>query len=172
MFRKFTFILLAVSMLAAFVACGQTATTGGQASKPAKLVIAYLPNEADEKLAEDRHAIQKDMEAALGIKIEEFLASDYNGAIEAMRTGKADIANFGPLSFVQAHERANAEALVSPALDKDKEKCGYYSYIITQANNSKINSINRSERHQICLCRREFDLRQSCSGISDNQGYV
>lgn len=163
MFKRFMFIVLVVSMLASFVACGQstntneTITTGNsdqttsqdtaattieQASKPEKLVIAYLPTEATETLADFRHAIQKDMEAALGVKVEEFLATDYNALVEAMRTGKADIANFGPLSYVQAHERANAEAIVAPALDSKKENCGYYSYIITQAKNDKINSIN------------------------------
>ncbi len=105
-------------------------------------MIAYLPNEAKEELAESRQGLAKDLEAALHVKVKEFLASDYNAAIEAMRTGKADIANFGPLSYSQAHERAKAEALVAPALDGKIENSGYYSYIVAnKKKNDKINAI-------------------------------
>ncbi len=106
------------------------------------IVIAYLPNEAKEELTEYRKGVAADMEKALGVKVTEFLASDYNATIEAMRTGKADIANFGPLSYSQAVARANAECLVAPAPEGKKENMGYYSYIITQANNDKIKTIN------------------------------
>lgn len=130
----------------------KTAETSAQpAAEPAKaaeatekvesIVIAYLPNESKEELTEYRKGVAADMEKALGVKVTEFLASDYNATIEAMRTGKADIANFGPLSYTQAVARAKAECLVAPAPEGKKENMGYYSYIVTQANNDKINSI-------------------------------
>ncbi|WP_027416777.1 phosphate/phosphite/phosphonate ABC transporter substrate-binding protein [Aneurinibacillus terranovensis] len=148
MLKKIAASIISTIILGSLVACSQSnavdknnqAASAGQ-KKVDTLVIAYLPNEAKEELAEARQGLAKDMEAALHVKVKEFLASDYNAAIEAMRTGKADIANFGPLSYSQAHERANAEPLVTPALDGKIENSGYYSYIIANAKNDKVNSI-------------------------------
>jgi len=154
MFKKLIAFALSMAMLASFTACGQstsavskeqasaqTTTDDKKKSKVDTLVIAYLPNEAKEDLAEHRQGLAKDMEAALGVKVKEFLASDYNAAIEAMRTGKADIAFFGPLSYSQAHERAKAEPLVITSLDGKKENSGYYSYIVVNAKNDKIKTV-------------------------------
>jgi phosphonate transport system substrate-binding protein len=117
------------------------AATATNTKKPDTLVIAYLPNEAKEELAQARQGLAKDMGEALHLTVKEFLGTDYNAVIEAMRTGKADIANFGPLSYSQAHERSNAEPLVMPALDGKIENGTYNSYIIANAKNDKINSI-------------------------------
>ncbi|MCX7709169.1 MAG: phosphate/phosphite/phosphonate ABC transporter substrate-binding protein [Clostridia bacterium] len=159
MIKKLVAFLISAAMIASLVACSQssaevnkekkeTKTTENKTvesdKKPAKvdtLVIAYLPNESKEDLSESRKGAAADMEKALGVKVKEFLASDYNATIEAMRTGKADLAFFGPLSYSQAHERAKAEPLVAPAQDRDKSKAGYYSYLITSAKNDKIKSI-------------------------------
>jgi phosphonate transport system substrate-binding protein len=100
-----------------------------------------LPNEAKEELAQARQGLAKDLGEALHVTVKEFLGSDYNAVIEAMRTGKADIANFGPLSYSQANERSNAEPLVVPAIDGKPENATYNSYIIANAKNDKINSI-------------------------------
>ncbi|SEC62085.1 phosphate/phosphite/phosphonate ABC transporter substrate-binding protein [Paenibacillus sp. GP183] len=125
---------------AATTAATATATPAPSA-KVDTLVIAYLPNEAKEELAQARQGLAKDLGAALHVTVKEFLGSDYNAVIEAMRTGKADIANFGPLSYSQAQERSKAEPMVVPAADGKTENATYNSYIITQAKNDKINSI-------------------------------
>jgi phosphonate transport system substrate-binding protein len=118
-----------------------TASAPAPAAKVDTLVIAYLPNEAKEELAQARTGLAKDLGAALHVTVKEFLGSDYNAVIEAMRTGKADIANFGPLSYSQAQERSKAEPMVVPAIDGKTENATYMSYIITNAKNDKINSI-------------------------------
>ncbi|MDR2619417.1 MAG: hypothetical protein LBC62_11160, partial [Treponema sp.] len=45
---------------------------------PEELVMCYLPNEATEEFAEYRSGIQSDLSAALGIKVTEVNAADYN----------------------------------------------------------------------------------------------
>jgi phosphonate transport system substrate-binding protein len=122
-------------------ATATAAPTPTPAPKIDTLVIAYLPNEAKEELAQARSGLAKDLGAALGVNVKEFLGSDYNAVIEAMRTGKADIANFGPLSYSQAQERSKAEPLVVPAAEGKTENATYMSYIITNAKNTNINSI-------------------------------
>jgi phosphonate transport system substrate-binding protein len=100
---------------------------------PQELVMCYLPNEATEEFAEYRSGIQNDLGAALGIKVTEINAADYNAVVEAMRTGHADIASFGPVTYVQAVERAGVEAMVVVAPFGDKSRAGYTSKIIVKA---------------------------------------
>ncbi|MFP3090978.1 phosphate/phosphite/phosphonate ABC transporter substrate-binding protein [Treponema sp. TIM-1] len=105
----------------------------GPAGWPQELVICYLPNEASEELTEYRSALQGELSTALGIKIREINAADYNAVVEAMRTKHADIVYYGPVSYVQAAERSGAEAMVTPAIFGDKSRAGYTSKIIVKA---------------------------------------
>ncbi|MDR1446342.1 MAG: phosphate/phosphite/phosphonate ABC transporter substrate-binding protein [Treponema sp.] len=100
---------------------------------PQELVMCYLPNEATEEFAEYRSGVQNDLSAALGIRVTEINAADYNAVVEAMRTGHADIASFGPVTYVQAVERAGVEAMVIVAPFGDKSQAGYTSKIIVKA---------------------------------------
>jgi phosphonate transport system substrate-binding protein len=49
----------------------------------------------------------------LGCKVEVFITTTYNAEIEAMRSGKLEIAEFGPLGYVLAHQVAKAEAVAA-----------------------------------------------------------
>jgi phosphonate transport system substrate-binding protein len=100
---------------------------------PQELVLCYLPNEASEELAEYRSALQGELTAALGIQVREINVADYNAVVEAMRTKHADVVYYGPVSYVQAAERAGAEAMVTPAIFGDKSRAGYTSKIIVRA---------------------------------------
>jgi phosphonate transport system substrate-binding protein len=112
---------------------GSSLVSSTGASMPGELVICYLPNEASEELAEYRGLLQNDMKAALGIKVTEVNAADYNAVVEAMRTKHADIAFFGPVTYVQAVDRAGAEALVTATPFGDKSLSGYTSKVIVKA---------------------------------------
>jgi phosphonate transport system substrate-binding protein len=69
------------------------------------------------------------------MKVELFVASDYSGAIEAMRAGKLDIALFGPFSYVLAAEKANAEVF---AVEKVSGATTYKSIIVTRRTAASI----------------------------------
>jgi len=101
-----------------------------------KLVMCYLPNEGGEELAEHRSALEKDLAEHLGIEVIEVSAADYNAAVEAMRTGNADLVYYGPVSYCQAAERAKAQSLVTVAPFGDKSKAGYISKIIVKSDSS------------------------------------
>ena len=75
------------------------------------------------------------------MEVEEIQASDYNAIIEALRTGKADMAYMGPLSVALAVERADAEPIVMKAPGGDKSQAVYHSVLIARADNDEINSI-------------------------------
>lgn len=104
-------------------------------------VIAYAPNESSEQSADARNGIAKDLSEVLGVEVEEIQATDYNAIIEALRTGKADMAYMGALSVALAAERAEVEPIVMKAENGDKEQAVYHSVFITNSENNDINSI-------------------------------
>ncbi len=144
--RVLALVLALTSLSVMFTGCSSVApaasasASAGESSKKAsykdtvsQIVLCYLPNEASDTLAEYRGTLEKDLSAALGIKVTEVNAADYNAAVEAMRTGKADLVFYGPVSYCQAAERSGAEALAVIASNGDKTKAGYTSKIIVKA---------------------------------------
>lgn len=103
--------------------------------------IAYAPNESTEQSTDARNGLAKDLEEYLGCEVEEIQASDYNAIIEALRTGKADMAYMGALAIALGVDRANVQPIAMKAEDGDPEKAIYHSVLITQADNDEINSI-------------------------------
>lgn len=49
----------------------------------------------------------------IGCKVEIYVATGYNAEIEAMRNGKLEVGEFGPLGYVLAHQVAKAEAVAA-----------------------------------------------------------
>lgn len=103
--------------------------------------IAYAPNESTENGDDARNGLAKDLSAVLGMKVQEIQASDYNAIVEALRTGKADLAYMGALSVAMSMERAKATPIVMKATNGDKSQAIYHSVFITKSDNSSINSI-------------------------------
>jgi len=137
MIKKHILTIILMVTLFAFSGIGNAAAGGkSESNSPAikELVICYLPNSMTEELAEYRNMIQDAMGKAIGIKVTEINVADYNAVVEAMRTKKADIANFGPVTYVQAVERAGAEALVIPAPFGNKVLSGYTTRIVAKAD--------------------------------------
>ena len=130
--KPFVYFFLSVLVLVSFGSCQRRDATS-TAARPAELVICYLPNEQVPGVVEQRNLMQREMSAAIGIPVREISVADYNAVVEAMRTGRADIASFGPVTYVQAAERAGAEAMVVPAPYGDKNQTGYTSLILVKA---------------------------------------
>lgn len=108
---------------------------------PEKLIFGYLPNEenVDDNGKKGRELLMKDMTEAIGLPVEVVILSDYNAVIEAMRNNKVQVASFGPFSYIIAHERSNAEAMVVTA--KSEKDAVYKSYLIAK----KDSNINKME---------------------------
>ena len=68
--------------------------------------------------------------AALGCPVNVRVGSSYTATIEAMRAHKVDAAEFGPLSYVLAHEVAKAEAVATYA-DREGKPDTYTASIVT-----------------------------------------
>jgi phosphonate transport system substrate-binding protein len=124
----------AASAAASTAPAASAASEAAAENMPSKFVIAYLPGDATNKNGDARKGMEADLSKAIGIPVEEFQASDYNAVIEAMRTGKVDMALFGPLSLVLAADRANAEAIGMIGTKGDKASAHYNSVFIVKAD--------------------------------------
>jgi len=71
------------------------------------------PYDSAARLAPIYEKVGKLIGEKLGCKVEVFVATSYNAEIEAMRNGKLDIGEFGPLGYVLAHQVAKAEAVAA-----------------------------------------------------------
>ncbi|HTB44983.1 MAG TPA: phosphate/phosphite/phosphonate ABC transporter substrate-binding protein [Acetobacteraceae bacterium] len=66
----------------------------------------------------------------LGCDVQVFVTTNYNAEIEAMRNGKLELGEFGPLGYVLAHQVAKAEAVAAFGT-KDGKPDTYWASIVT-----------------------------------------
>lgn len=132
---------LICTALVSVLAAGALASCGSASAEDNVFTIAYAPNESTEQSADARNGLAGDLSEVLGCEVEEIQASDYNAIIEALRTGKADMAYMGGLNLALGVERAGIEPIVMKADDGDPEKAVYHSLLITSSENEDIYSI-------------------------------
>lgn len=135
---------IACVLLSAMVAFGSFAAGCGGNSQEAEkktFTIAYAPNESTTDSTDARSTLAKDLGKVINMEVKEIQASDYTAIIEALRTGKADMAYMGALAVAMGAERAGVTPIVMKAPDGDKAQAVYHSVFVTQKDNSEINSI-------------------------------
>lgn len=138
--KKLAYLVLSAMLgLSSIVAgCG-----GSDKAADSKKVftIAYAPNESTEQSTDARSTLAKDLGKTLNMEVKEIQASDYTAIIEALRTGKADMAYMGALAVAMANDRAGAQPIVMKAPNGDKSKAVYHSVFVVNSKNNEINNI-------------------------------
>lgn len=104
---------------------------GALAQQPTELRVGLIPSEDAQAMIRASQQVMEQLAARTGMKVKPFVANDYNGVIEAMRSGKIDVAYFGPFSYVLASQLANAEAFAIP-VSKKSGQSSYQSILITR----------------------------------------
>lgn len=135
---------IACVLLSAMVAFGSFAAgCGGNSQEAGKktFTIAYAPNESTTDSTDARSTLAKDLGKVINMEVKEIQASDYTAIIEALRTGKADMAYMGALAVAMGAERAGVTPIVMKAPNGDKAQAIYHSVFVTQKDNNEINSI-------------------------------
>lgn len=135
---------IACVLLPAMVAFGSFAAGCGGNSQEAEkktFTIAYAPNESTTDSTDARSTLAKDLGKVINMEVKEIQASDYTAIIEALRTGKADMAYMGALAVAMGAERAGVTPIVMKAPNGDKAQAVYHSVFVTQKDNNEINSI-------------------------------
>jgi phosphonate transport system substrate-binding protein len=85
----------------------------------------------------------------LGCNVQVFVTTNYNAEIEAMRSGKLEAGEFGPLGYVLAHQVAGAEAVASFA-DADGKPDTYWASLVTWPG-SGINTVADIRGHSFAF---------------------
>ena len=142
-----SFIAVAGATLAAAGVMGATAsnalaagaaTKGGNANGGAldKLVMVWLPNESSSEFDAGREEFGKRLSDIAGIPVELMTTTDYNIAIEAIASGKAQLANMGAEGFTQAQKKNPAVKPLVTQSDSNGTLDGakYYSRICVPAD--------------------------------------
>jgi len=137
------FLSVAGSAAAVFglglVGCGSTSSTGGAATSGStdaaasvdKITMVWLPNESSAEFDAGREAFGKVLEEAAGVPVELMTTTDYNVAIEAIASGKAQLANMGAQGFIEAQKKNSAVQPLVTTSDPDGtlEGAKYFSRI-------------------------------------------
>ncbi len=104
------------------------------------LNLAVLPTAGSSSLDIAWKPVAKYLEKELDIKVNLKFVNDYAALVSGMQYKHIDIVYFGPESYVQAAQRANAIALVKEL--NESGIAGYHSIIITKKS-SNITSIEQ-----------------------------
>ena len=121
-----TTLALAISLMSPQPASAQAATdcpAGG-------VHFAVEPFEAATRLVPAYGALIKLLSDKLGCPVDLAIPTSYNAEIEAMRAGKIDAGEFGPLGYVLAHRVAKADVFATFS-DTKGAPSTYYASIVT-----------------------------------------
>lgn len=146
--RKLLFIMTVVLLGISLVGCGNQAETksngdskgSSQESVGKKVLkVGLIPNQSPDQMKAKYEPFKAYLQDKLGMEVELFVANNYAGVVEAMASGKLDMAYFGGLTYVQAKQRANIHPIVTE-IDSETKTTKYYSLIITPAD-SEVKSL-------------------------------
>jgi phosphonate transport system substrate-binding protein len=118
------------SLAAALLLIG-VATAPAPALAADALSIGLIPAEDSQAMIESSRQVLDQLRDQMGMPVKPFVATDYNGVIEALRSKKLDVAYLGPFSYVLASSMANVEAF-AVAVTKKTGQSAYKSVIIAR----------------------------------------
>ncbi|MCT9811110.1 phosphonate ABC transporter substrate-binding protein [Acidovorax sp. Be4] len=120
------------------------ATSSAALAQTQELRVGLIPSEDAQAMIRSSQQVMDQLAEKTGMKVRPFVANDYNGVIEALRSGKLDIAYLGPFSYVLASSMANAEAF-AVAVTKKTGTSAYHSLLITRKD-SGLDSVAKLQR--------------------------
>jgi len=107
--KKASLLALVIILVSSLLAgCGATTSSSNSTTDvkdPATITIAWLPNNAADDFKDTRAEIDKVIEKATGLKVEDKLTTDYAITVEALASGNAQLAYLGGESYVEAHTK-------------------------------------------------------------------
>lgn len=107
------------------------AQNDGSAAKPLRVILVPADGGTEDGTKKDFQPIFSAIEQSTGLKFDIKVGQSYGSVVEAMCNGAADIAWYGPLSYLQAKERGCSELL---ALAVSKGQSVYYSGVFARTD--------------------------------------
>lgn len=169
--RRWTAMAIGVAAISMVAACGSDDSSADETSAPTtaastatpestmadpradwpeKIVMGAVPSEESTALVESYSKLIQVLEEDLGLEVEFFQATDYAGIIEAQISGKVDLAQYGPFSYVIAKFNGADILPVGALVDAPDEKPGYQSYGIVKAG-SDITDLEGFRGRKVCF---------------------
>jgi phosphate/phosphite/phosphonate ABC transporter binding protein len=108
----------------------QSATAQDSCPNGGTLRLGVEPYDTAARLVPIYEKVGKLIGDKLGCQVRIYVATSYNAEIEAMRNGKLEIGEFGPLGYVLAHQVAKAEAVAAFGTADGKPDT-YWASIVT-----------------------------------------
>jgi phosphonate transport system substrate-binding protein len=138
-------VITAIAMLGS--AAAMAAANDGSSDRPLRVVLIPADGGTEDGTRKDFEPIFNAISEATDLNFELKVGQSYGAVVEAMCNGSADIAWFGPVSYLQAHERGCANLL---AMAVSKGRSVYYSGIFARKD-SGIDSISDIRGKRIAL---------------------
>lgn len=116
------------------IVVGAAAAVAGAMVLPARsqqqvLTVGLIPSEDSRAMIANSQKMMDMLSSALGMAVKPFVAADYNGVIEALRSKRLDVAYLGPFSYVLGASIADIEAF-AVAETRKAGRSYYHSQII------------------------------------------
>ena len=119
----------------------------GSAARPLRVMLVPADGGTEDGTKKDFQPIFSAIEQATGLKFDLKVGQSYSAVVEAMCNGAAEIAWFGPVTYLQARNRGCAELLALAVRNKDSV---YYSGIFARKD-AGINGIGDLKGKRIAL---------------------
>ncbi|AGX04282.1 phosphate-binding protein of phosphonate ABC transporter [Bacillus sp. NRRL B-14911] len=131
--KKWLMTAAAFTLIMILAACGSEEGTeqkenSNNNEEEEAFTIGVIPVQTEGAMETAMDKLQSILEKELDRKVDVEVYPDYNGVVEAMNYDKIDMAYFGPLTYVVAHEKSGAEAIITQLIDGEPF---YHSYIVT-----------------------------------------
>jgi phosphonate transport system substrate-binding protein len=150
--RRITLAVVAVGALAAAVVAVIASSAGAArtaACPNGKVNFGVEPYDAGAKFTAAYKALTKALSTNLGCPVSLIVNDNYTAEVEAMKAGKIDIGEFGPLGYIFAHAIAKAQPV---AVFADKQgKPVTYTAAIWVAADSPITTVAQLKGHSIAF---------------------
>jgi phosphonate transport system substrate-binding protein len=140
--------LLLVALAGLVMGLGTVEAGDGPSSWPRSIKVGVIPTEGGGASKERFEPLGNHLEEVLGIDVEIVSAADYAGVITAMEHKHIDFAYFGPKSYTEAHEKANALPL---GMELDVNGNPGYTPIIIARKGSGIDSFEDARGKTFCF---------------------
>lgn len=136
-----SWVFLGIAFVLMLFSCVKKEPDNRPEGWPKTLKVAYLPDEETPgRRASMYDGLKKYLEKELGVQVRFHKITIYGPVIEAMRSGKIDIAFLNSFSYIIGHEKGGIESLVMRA-KPDGSPSGYHSILITSAD-SQVHDID------------------------------
>lgn len=126
-----------VIQFGAVLAVAISLTACSSASERQALRVGFVPSENMQDVMQNAQPIVDRLQKELGVEVQPFVATDYAGVVEALRSKKLDIAFMNPAAYVLAKEEANVRVVLKSVR---KGSSDFFGAIITRAD-SGINTV-------------------------------